>query len=116
MKSEKYEKKHVIARVYDNGPLLIWTHNGRHAFAMREDERKIPLDELVDQILDMYEYNKYRCSRCKGDFDWPPAGYPLFAGITCPDCWREHQEHLEKQRRKGHVCPFCRQPYDACCC
>jgi hypothetical protein len=44
------------------------------------------------------------------------AGRPLFAGANCARCWEQHQESLEAERRRGHVCGRCGQPYGACCC
>jgi hypothetical protein len=42
--------------------------------------------------------------------------FPLFATVACPGCWEKHLKTLESQRRAGHVCRFCNQPYNNCAC
>ena len=100
----------------DDSVDCAWTDSGRTAFTLHDDEKLLSVIELFDLMDRQCDDDNYRCSSCGKDFTGQPSGYPLFAGVSCPDCWIKHQEHLKEQKRKGQVCTMCRQPYDACCC
>lgn len=106
----------VIHNAGPHSPRHAWTHGGHHAYRLTADEALLPVRALIQKIKNLYDNGRYRCSRCGDNFNWPPAGFPLFAGIACQKCWALHQKHLATQRRAGHVCRRCREPYDNCCC
>lgn len=97
---------------------MAWFDDGARSWPIYEDERaNIPVDEYAKMIALKRENKIFRCTSCKLEFpDSAIGGRPLFAGIVCKPCWEKHLAHLEDQRKKGHVCRFCGQPYDNCCC
>jgi hypothetical protein len=96
-----------------------WT-NDKATFKLSEAEKiRAIVDpaEIFNMILRYENLRIFRCTGCGGNFPIELiAGRPLFAGKCCPDCWAKHLEFLEDERKKGHVCSMCRQPYGNCCC
>ena len=95
-----------------------WTDGGNRSVRLTEDEKKLPPMEIA--LLINEEHNVQGLTRCTGcgvkmTHD-QIAGYPLFAGVCCAPCMKKHNEHLNEERRKGHVCGMCHQPYGNCCC
>jgi predicted CXXCH cytochrome family protein len=93
-----------------------WTHGGNRSFVLHDGERSQSVIEILDLMDRKVDDVNYRCSRCGNDFTGKPSGYPLFAGVSCFDCWTHHKNILDEQRKKGQVCRMCRQPYGACSC
>lgn len=99
-------------------PGSMWTHGGSHAFSLREEEKGMGLLEIFDLMQTVVgdDPPRYRCTRCNLDFKGEPAGYPLFAGVNCLNCWEKHLAFQEEERKKGNVCRMCGKPYSACYC
>lgn len=94
----------------------MWTNGGMRAFRLRDSEKDMDLLEVFNLMSIVAYDGRYRCSGCNRDFVGEPAGYPLFVGIACPLCWAKNRENAEQERKSGHVCSMCRQPYMDCCC
>lgn len=100
--------------------LTAWLDGGRTAFPLTKYEQDNCADDpwgLIEYIHKVDTDGYFRCTRCLNTI--PKAdtgGYPLFAGRVCPQCWELHLAHLEEQRKSGHVCSLCGQPYGNCCC
>lgn len=96
----------------------VWTDGGRRSVKLTGNEKSLPV-EVIARLLDQ-EHNIQGLTRCTGCGTKMTqdqiAGYPLFAGVVCAPCNQKHLEHLEGQRKSGHVCRMCGKPYDACCC
>jgi len=99
-------------------PESAWTDNGRRCFSFSDDEKLLDFCELewFDFIARRVDESHYRCSGCKKDFEGKPAGYPLFAGVVCPDCNGKHKQHIADQVKQGHICLVCGKPYGYCYC
>jgi len=98
-----------------------YTDKGSRAVHLTPEEKRMPVEEVLDKLIDMRKRGFYRCTGddkylCNKEVPEAEAKFPLFAGTNCPECWKKHQEHLAEQRRKGHVCRRCGKPYDACYC
>lgn len=84
----------------------------------RDDEdRRIRLEDFMRKLSDFHQSGLHWCTSCEKEMPASDiAGHPLFAGAVCADCWKLHQAHLEDERKRGHVCRMCGQPYSNCCC
>jgi len=100
--------------------ISAYTDHGHTSFPLTKDEKleAIASPKAVLLLIDMYDRNGwFRCTTCGEKFNEEDvAGYPLFSGKVCKHCWKLHLEYLEDERKKGHVCSMCRQPYGNCCC
>lgn len=117
----KQEKQWITYRYHGH---TIWWEEGRarsmwvrggHAFRLNDDEKELNVLEIFNLMETVYD-DGFRCTGCNQDFKGKPAGYPLFAGISCDACWKKHLEGLEEQRRTGNVCLLCGKPRGACYC
>ena len=98
----------------------IWTDGGTRSYPFNDDEEigafRNPFGLLTDIAINVKAGFTW-CTRCGKKLKRDEvAGYPLFAGVACTECWKLHLEHLEDQKKKGHVCSMCHEPYDNCCC
>lgn len=100
--------------------VLAYTDGGSIVFKLDEEMR---LSAIIDPVFTLKRIRgidqdgKFVCTSCGKMFTKDKiAGYPLFAGRVCPECWQKHLEHLEDERKKGHVCRMCRRPYSDCAC
>lgn len=90
---------------------------GSTSFYLSEFEKEFSNAHLFVLIENKVLQGIYRCSTCGTEMIKDKvAGWPLFSGVACPECWAKHQKHLDDQRAKGQVCYRCRQPFDNCCC
>jgi hypothetical protein len=114
---ETYELNGNLVWIYtDSDKVNAWTRGGQQAFHFNDSEYGMSVIEMFHLMETKVDDNHYRCTGCNGDFEGKPSGYPLFAGVTCSECWLKHKEHMEEQRKAGHVCSMCRKPYGECCC
>jgi len=95
-----------------------WVEGGSRSVRLTEEEQKMSPIEIAIILNQEYNLNKLtRCTGCGKALQKDEiAGYPLFAGVCCAPCYKKHLDHLETQRKSGHVCGFCGKPYDACYC
>jgi hypothetical protein len=100
--------------------VAVWYEGGSRSYPLDDKEYN---KALFDPLSFLTKLSKevakgYRwCTKCgKKMTKEEVAGYPLFAGVACSKCWEAHKEHLTDQKKKGHVCSMCNQPYDNCCC
>jgi len=100
--------------------ISAYTDYGRTSFPLNREEKleAIASPKSALLLIDMYDVKRwFRCTTCGKHFtESEVAGRPLFAGKVCKDCWKKHLESLENERKKGHVCRMCGQPYGNCCC
>jgi hypothetical protein len=115
-KNIKGKRITLVKPMYD---IHAWT-NDHAAFPLTDSEKisaiKDPLTILrfMDNCI---KHHQFRCTTCHGMFMLDDiGGRPLFAGKVCKSCWEKHLQHLENQRKAGHVCGMCGHPYDDCCC
>lgn len=103
-----------------NNYVAAWYDKGSRRYYMSQEEQdvvKTSPEVILDQIVNMRRDKVERCSSCGIHMaEHEVAGYPLFAGVACSPCYKEHREATEEQRRKGHVCRMCRKPWNDCCC
>jgi len=124
-----YVKNHciVFASDLEHGFLSAWTHDGHRSFPVSSSEinllqaTEIPFETRIEAFLDkmasIVSSGKTRCTRCHRDLDESEiAGRPLFTGVNCDSCFEVHKNELEEQRKNGHVCRMCGQPYGNCSC
>lgn len=98
---------------------LCWIDNGRTSmplFDVEKAQADASVPEFMAYMKGRLDKGIWRCTTCKEDQTGAPAGWPLFAGCVCAPCNEKHEHKLEAQRKAGHVCSMCRQPYDNCCC
>lgn len=95
-----------------------WVEGGSRAVPLTEDELKMPHGDLIRLINQEFNVNHItRCTSCTIKMTQDEiGGYPLFAGCVCAPCWAKHLDFMETERRQGHVCRMCHQPYSNCCC
>lgn len=116
MKYQQYKFGEVVVW-QENGRLIdAWLDNGGMAVPISEDEAPLPPEKFAAKLLEEKGQGKYRCTRCRGTFTGVPAGYPIFAGVNCPECWKEHQRVVESQLVSGNVCRLCGSPRAVCTC
>lgn len=101
----------------DKGKLTAWTPRGSIVNFLTSKEKEMSLAQLVQHLSKESDAGITRCTSCGVRMqDEHIAGRPLFAGVNCTECWQEHLKKLEDERRGGHVCRRCREPYSNCCC
>lgn len=95
-----------------------WVCDGSTGWFIKPEERQMDPVKFLEQIESEYQDHKFlRCIKCGKLMPVKEvAGYPLFAGVACSNCWEIHQTALQKQKESGHVCRFCHRPYNDCCC
>ena len=96
----------------------------KFAELLEEHDRKVPkhypeefVEMFLDRLADVNDAGDIYCTGCgkimpKNEV----AGRPLFAGANCKQCWEKHLEFAENERKTGHVCRMCREPWSFCCC
>jgi len=93
-----------------------WDKKGR-AFKFTEEEKEgLSILSAFETIKIETREGHYRCSSCSRPMKGEPAGFPLFCGVNCPECWEKHQEVVEEQGKEGRICSRCNEPYLLCCC
>jgi len=115
----EYAKNHCcVWCVPDTGEIRdAWSDCGRRVFWVHKEEREMQPAQFLDMMIALRAAKRFRCSRCGIEIaESEVGGYPLFAGVNCPECWQKHQAEVEKERRTGAVCSMCGQPYLLCCC
>jgi hypothetical protein len=97
-----------------------WTDNGSHAYKLTPEEKILIVkdpEKILDQMIELRSKDRFRCSDCGIEMAKSEvAAYPLFAGVICAKCNIEYGKQIENERKSGHVCRMCRQPYSLCCC
>ena len=96
-----------------------YTDGGTRAVKLTEQEKKATPRTLLVCLVAMREAGYLRCTECDPPHDVKEenvAGYPLFAGTACKKGWKRHQEKVEEERKRGHVCRLCGKPYSNCYC
>ena len=79
--------------------------------------RRGKIEEVMGEIARKWKASVRRCSGCGKEMKLEEvAGYPLFAGINCRECWERHCEETEEQRKTGKVCSMCGKPWNDCYC
>jgi hypothetical protein len=108
---------HIYRPKFD---IHAYTDGGSIVFKL---DREMRSDALIDpiyaleQMWEIDQEGKFVCTSCGKMFTKDKiAGYPLFAGRVCPECWKKHLEYLEEERKNGHICRMCRRPYSDCAC
>jgi transcription elongation factor Elf1 len=114
-----YGGHHVTMR-HSMPSVCTWIDKGHTTFPLDIDEKLLAIQD-PEQIFKLMEElangKKFRCTTCHKTFrEDGCAGRPLFAGKVCVGCWTKHLERLENERKAGHVCSMCGQPYGNCCC
>ena len=51
------------------------------------------------------------CGQESDDLRWFP-----FTAKACPECAAKRQAKADEERKQGHVCYRCHQPYSLCVC
>ena len=96
-----------------------WINDGA-SFPIDEDERVMFIvdpKEYFQMIQRFEDQGLFRCTTCHKDLPLKElGGRPLFAGKVCKPCWAKHLEFLECEKKAGHTCSRCRQPYGNCSC
>lgn len=107
----------VLVKCNGSDVIHAWVENGRIAYPLTTQEIECDsVKKLIEHIVKKEETTA-RCTGCRKDMPIEEiAGYPLFAGRVCKECWTKHIELLDDQRKRGHVCSFCGKPYGACYC
>lgn len=73
--------------------------------------------EVLREIANMRKDGMWRCTGCGKEMkNEDVAGWPLFAGCNCKECWEKHCEETEEQRKTGKVCSICGKPWNSCYC
>lgn len=97
-----------------------WSDGGRTSWKIDEIDAAMiesNVEKFLDYVRSTLDSGVFKCSSCGGLFPKEQiAGYPLFTGINCPTCYEKHLAKLDEQRREGHVCRMCGQPYGNCSC
>jgi len=95
-----------------------WTEGGSRAVHLTKEEKEMDVEEIAEMLNKEHNIDGLtRCTGCGIKMTQDQiAGYPLFAGVVCAPCNEKHKEHLNEERRRGHVCRMCGQPYGNCCC
>lgn len=98
--------------VYEDGTAYV--NEGGTVWPLTESEKSLPLVERLSLIKSEWRNGEnYRCTTCKTKLaKRDVAGWPLFAGVACLDCWNKHLEYAKTERR----CTLCNQPMSFCCC
>jgi len=82
-----------------------------------EKTKDMSIEGALNYFARMIISEQYFCTGCGTIiFKSEIAGRPLFAGVNCKHCWEKHLEHAQQERKSGHVCRMCNQPYSFCCC
>jgi hypothetical protein len=97
-----------------------WTDSGRYSYFMNDNTKEIAEKDpefVIDTMILMRSLDMFRCSDCgmmmhRTDV----ASFPLFAGVLCKKCNVGYTQKIENERKTGHVCMRCIQPYSLCCC
>ena len=101
-------------------PQSAWTDDGRRSYRLSNAEKSLLLTDpeaVLNGMIAMRATGNYRCSSCGKDLtEEEVAGFPLFAGVECSECFQKTKEFAENERKHGHICGFCRKPYSECCC
>jgi len=72
---------------------------------------------ILQMIDNFVKLGKFRCTDCHNEFRIDDlGGRPLFAGKVCKLCWEKHLLHLKNEKKEGHICSMCGEPYGNCCC
>jgi len=96
---------------------FAWVKGGMIAVPLTEAERLEHPIKVIGTLIAERDFGLHRCTGCGRKIVTEEiAGYPLFAGLNCAECWLKHLQHLEEERQTGRVCRSCNQPYSACCC
>ena len=98
-----------------------WYKGGQTSYPIDAEQieaiRKDGIEAFMKWLDRRTKSGLIKCTACGRQMhETDVAGRPLFAGVNCADCWKKHQEHLELEKKKGHVCRMCGQPYGNCCC
>lgn len=100
--------------------VYAWINGGQTMFPLTTEEKMVALENPLNMLVAMEATTKagmFRCTFCGKVFkESECAGHPLFAGKVCGECWKIHLEKLDDERKRGHVCSLCGQPYSNCCC
>lgn len=117
---EQRIKRDGITVWAENGVIThAWVSDGGKAWFLSDEEKKLAPEVLHAKIKEAWKNGDgvWRCSECGKEMKKEEvAGWPLFAGVACSECWLKHLDHLKEQRRLGQVCRMCNRPYDDCCC
>ena len=99
--------------------ISAYTNDGA-VFPLTTSEEMIAIGDPFCILNMMDEYistGEFRCTTCHGEFKIEDiGGRPLFAGKVCKKCWEKHIQDLHEEKKKGHVCSMCGEPYGNCCC
>jgi hypothetical protein len=114
----QYKGSHVTVHK-PNWSINAWTSDGA-AFPLVGSEPIVAIrsPELILGIMEeTINMSMFRCTSCSKTLKVEDlGGRPLFAGKVCKPCWQKHLEALESQKKLGHVCRMCGEPYGNCCC
>lgn len=101
----------------------VWWNKGMREFPIRNNERYLGLEAMFDVVKG---YMDQKLTRCTGfgrehcnhkDLAMEKiAGYPLFSGVVCSECWARHQAQVKQQVKDNNRCIKCNQPRLLCCC
>ena len=99
--------------------ISAWT-NDNAAFPIFDGE-KVKFIEDPSRFFRVVEHHeKHKVFRCttykKISYTAELGGRPLFAGKVCKPCWAKHLAFLESEKKSGHTCSMCGQPYGNCSC
>ena len=100
---------------------VCWVNDGMQMWPLSEEElnrlRCGEIGQVMANINMLSNAGIVRCTRCNKQMRKEEvAGYPLFAGVNCSECWEKHCEETEQQRRDGKVCGLCGKPWNDCYC
>ena len=97
-----------------------WTDDGGRGYRLTDEEKALAVsnpEKLLDKMAAMRAANRYRCTGCGSEMAKSEVySFPLFSGVACSECGKEHDKQIEHERKTGQVCRMCKQPYSLCCC
>jgi hypothetical protein len=99
---------------------VCWSNYGRTSWKMSAFDNEMcsnNVEKFLDYVHETISKGLFKCSSCGELFPKEEiAGYPLFSGINCKNCYDIHLKNLDEQRKSGRVCSICGQPYGNCSC
>lgn len=98
-----------------------WVRGGSTSWVLTDEEKnrlaKGHIKQVMVEIATKRANGIWRCTGCGKEITKEQvAGYPLFAGCNCDECWERHKMKVEEERRTGKVCSMCGKPWSECYC
>jgi len=116
--SYKFDGGVALNGVIVHADKSTWIEGGSRSTYLSKAEKNLSVNAIAYLLNEEYNVNKIiRCTGCGMKMNINDvASYPLFAGVACKECTVKHKQKLDNERKMGHVCGMCGQPYGNCCC